>query len=357
MLNLRAFLVLAVALSVISGCGLFLQPGDDGAGLIGYVVGDSVGDGYGVILKTEDGGVTWQRVGGSGIPDVDINEVRAIDRYSALASGAPSNGYGTILMTYDGGATWLRLGTREVIPQVEIDGLAAVNSRVAWAVGFNATILKTTDGGLTWVSQEAAGITANFSAVSAVDENTAWAVGDPQGGYAVVIHTTDGGATWTRQGSSEVLPHDGLIDVCAFDAQACWACGTDSTVLRTVNGGQSWEATNIPLSIVHYNGIVALGRDTAWTAIDDDGMGFTSDGGQTWDLMRIPTAEGNGYALLTAAATDAEHVWAAGRWFDAPTDPPGILLRTIDGGATWHATRPLPVNTALHRVSFVGSRK
>jgi len=349
--------MIIVLFSMLLGCGL-LQPApeDTGAGLIGYVGAESVSDGHGVILKTEDAGITWTRVSSSELPDVDLTEVRAIDKLNAMATGAASGGYGLILKTTDGGQTWQRLGTSAAIPNIELTGIAAVNSQIAWVVGFNAVILKTTDSGQTWASQEAAGVTANFEAVSAVDENNAWIVGDGQDGYAVILHTIDGGTTWTRQGTSETAPSEGLIDVSAYDADSCWACGTEGTVIRTTDGGTTWASTESTHSIIHYNGIVALDKDTAWSAVDDDLMSFTDDGGQNWSMIDIPTSEGSGFALLTVAATDADHLWAAGRWFTSPQDPPGTILRSTDGGTTWHRASP-PVDAAFRRISFVGSRQ
>jgi len=354
----RSLFLLLVSLfcCALVGCGIFQpEPDNTGAGRIGYVGGGSIGDGHGVILKTEDAGVTWTRIGSSELPDVDLPEVRAIDKSNALATGMPSDGYGLILKTTDGGATWQRLGTSETIPNVELTGIAAVNTLTYWVVGFNAVILKTTDGGATWVSQEASNITANLSAVSALDENNAWIVGDTLDGYAVILHTTNGGATWTREGSSETVP-PGLIDVSAYDTDTCWACGTYGSIIRTIDGGTTWASTESTHTIIHYNGIIALGRDMAWSAVDDDLMVFTQDGGQSYEMIKIPTAEGVGYALLTVAATDADHVWTAGIWFDSPQAQLGTILRSTDGGTTWHRATT-PVNTTFRRISFVGSRQ
>ena len=358
MKKLLVYLSLLALLSIaIIGCGLLEpSPEDTGAGLIGYVGGESAGDGSGVILKTVDGGVSWTRVGSGELPDVDLPQVRAIDKSTALATGMPSGGFGVIMKTTDGGATWTRLGNSATIPNVELSGIGVANPQIFWVVGFGGVILKSTNGGQTFVSQEAAGITADLGAVSAVDANNAWIVGGHQDGYAVILHTTDGGTTWTREGTSEVLPKGGLIDVSAYDANTCWACGTDGTVIRTIDGGTTWASTESMHSIIHYNGIIALGRDTAWSAVDDDLMCFTDDGGLTYDMIKIPSSEGLGYALLTVAATDADHLWTAGRWFTSPQTQIGTILRSTDRGVTWQRATT-PVNTGFRRISFVGSRQ
>jgi photosystem II stability/assembly factor-like uncharacterized protein len=58
-------------------------------------------------------------------------------------------------------------------------------------------------------------------------------------------------------------------------------------------------------------------------------IGRTSDGGKTWQLFRAKDAP----TILQMTFTDADHGWAF-----AVTGPnnTNILLRTTDGGASWH---------------------
>lgn len=73
--------------------------------LSGWAVGDSV-DGYGTIIHTRDRGKNWVRQGNQEmIPDVPLGDVTAIDQENAWVVGQNSDGYATILRTMDGGET------------------------------------------------------------------------------------------------------------------------------------------------------------------------------------------------------------------------------------------------------------
>ena len=88
--TLRLFgVVLLVLLG--TGCDSGGNPGFGVDQSRGWIVGASVGDGYGVVLHTVNGGKTWLRQGGPGmIPDTDLSDIRAIDADNAWAVGVKS---------------------------------------------------------------------------------------------------------------------------------------------------------------------------------------------------------------------------------------------------------------------------
>jgi len=112
-----------------------------------------VGDGYGVILHTTNGGRTWTRQGGPDeIPDVKLSCVAAIDAQNAWVVGG-EHGAGLILRTRNGGETWKQQEIPEDAQGNELNGIFALDRDTAWAVGFDSVILHTTNGGATWVRQ------------------------------------------------------------------------------------------------------------------------------------------------------------------------------------------------------------
>ena len=126
----------------------------------GWVVGTDAADGYGVILHTSNGGRLWVRQGStSDVPNVELNNVKAVDRDIAWVVGNADSGYGVILRTADAGLTWVRKGGPGTIPDGAIYGVGPVNGKTAWVVGQAGTILRTADRGQTWTRQ-ASGTTA-----------------------------------------------------------------------------------------------------------------------------------------------------------------------------------------------------
>lgn len=201
----------------------------------------------GVILCTKDG-KHWIPQKSPAIPDVQLQGVHAVDATTVWATGFPNQCYATILRTTNGGKTWERLGqaTRYFgdggLPYVPIIGVSALDSDTAWVVGHCTTILHTEDGGNTWIDQTPVHIglfDANEITVL-LDEKTGnptgWAAEDNNGIY----HTTDG-KHWEKQPT----PGGGyLLDVSAVDEKTAWVVGesgTDGVILHTTNGGQDWE--------------------------------------------------------------------------------------------------------------------
>ncbi len=94
-----------------------------------------------------------------------LNNVKAVNRHTVWVVGDCDGGYGVILRTDDGGRTWVRQGRPGMIPDVAVFGVGAANRKTAWVVGSQGTILRTDDGGRTW-SQQQSGTSANLYEVA-----------------------------------------------------------------------------------------------------------------------------------------------------------------------------------------------
>jgi photosystem II stability/assembly factor-like uncharacterized protein len=127
--------------------------------------------------------------------------------------------------------------------------------------------------------------------------------------------------------------------VAAIDAQNAWVVGKQGTILRTRNGGSTWQLQEVPADVSEADlcGVYAVDRKTAWVGgavWDADSPAVilhTTDGGRTW------TRQGQGLNLKAdlcgVYASDATHAWAVGGL--EPGQRFGTIVRTSDGGATW----------------------
>jgi photosystem II stability/assembly factor-like uncharacterized protein len=120
--------------------------------MIGWAVNSD-----GKILKTTDGGVSWQQ-------QFQTPIVRNRPIYlRSVGFANPLNGWvGTVseeqrlYHTTDGGATWTIAANLPATAPVKICGLSVVNESVIYASGTNdpadipARMMKTVDGGATW---------------------------------------------------------------------------------------------------------------------------------------------------------------------------------------------------------------
>jgi hypothetical protein len=153
-----------------------------------------------VVTRSTDGGTTWIT---NELNGLYIYDIHAFDADSAWAIGnattsQPGTGASVILKTADGGVTW---ETQYGESGLGLSSISAVDPSTAWAVGEldlpyaaadKCVILKTTDGGATWTTQyESTG--GYLSCVCAVDADTAWGGGKDASGAPLILKTGNGG--------------------------------------------------------------------------------------------------------------------------------------------------------------------
>jgi len=252
----------------------------------GWVVGDK-----GTILKTTDRGKTWisQSIGPQ---SVSFASVSFIDSLTGWATA----GFDSIYKTSDGGQNWSVL-PMDTTNHFLFEAVHFSDPDTGWAVGISGVIIKTTDGGHTWTTQHCdtpLGVCpGNLYDVFALDGTNAWAVGLD----STIFHTTNGGETWKIEvRESRFSPTSSVLNSVHFvNAQTGWiAGGIPGVILKTTDGGGTWESQfedpgrSIDLSAVH-----SPNPDVAWAVgdfRDENGVNLaiilrTVDGGQTWENL------------------------------------------------------------------------
>jgi photosystem II stability/assembly factor-like uncharacterized protein len=317
---------------------------------IGWAVGEVV-EHYGTIIHTTDG-QTWKRQGKTGeIPEVDLEGLTAIDANNAWVVGGGLDD-GVILRTRDGGHTW----QQQEIPagsDVELLAIYALDGDTAWAVGQEGVILHTTDGGLTWTRQGQGDVPeVMLDGVYASDADNAWASGDNEPDtIGTVLRTTDGGTTWNQipYALTRTPCQTGLIDIHGVDADTVWVVGPCQVSLTT-DGGETWiDQWKPDMAAEHINGVFALERCYIWLARDAGGIYLSTDGGENYIKQEIPQGITGEY-VLSISAIDRQTAWAVTSQAYSPFE--GSVLHTADAGQTW-ITQTTPVNTMWNWVSFV----
>ena len=141
------------------------------------------------ILRTSNGGLTWQRTELTVSNNWYFRSVFFIDEWRGWAVGV----YGVIMLTNDGGITWQEVvhGHGETLQSVFF-----LDARNGWAVGDAGTVLRSIDGGYTWFKQYS-GIRRNYlCSVQFTDLNNGWISGE--GG---TIKNTKNGGFWNEPGT------------------------------------------------------------------------------------------------------------------------------------------------------------
>lgn len=216
-----------------------------------------------IVYKTADAGKHWQRtVITQNAGDVAA-QIQFADANTGWASTYNTNtAVGVVYKTIDGGATWSLLQTLPRTDETIIFNF--VDAKVGWLTSINDNptrfrISKSVDGGLTWNAQFTdttanADTTTSSGAMQFLDANHGWVAGS----NGRVLKTANGGATW------DLLTNTGLSKYanckCLFflDTLNGWI-GANVTlpnqpsthvVIHTANGGKTWAFESLPPAVV-----------------------------------------------------------------------------------------------------------
>ena len=275
---------------------------------------------------------------------VRLRGVSAVSAEVAWASGAQ----GTVLRTVDGGRTWQPRPVAGA-PALDFRDVDAVSAQTAYALsigpGEASRIYKTRDGGSTWTLQLAITDPQMFlDAMAFRDETHGAAFSDSVDGRFVIFSTSNGGADWTRVPADRLppaLPGEGAFaasgtNVAMGAAGQIWIGTTKSRVLRSLDDGRTWSVVSTPLATGEATGIfsiafrdathgIVVGGNYQQEAGAVDNVATTSDGGATWTLVR---ARGlSGFRSVVAWLPGSSGGWMA-------VGPAGSDISN-DDGRTW----------------------
>ncbi len=302
-----------------------------------WVVGDFDSTQYGTILHSIDGGAYWSRqaVEHPALRYTGLLDVWVIDKDHAWVVGEKN----TIMKTGDAGDTWVKVPGPSSRNDAELSSISIIGSDNIWISGGPALVYNSTDGGNTWTVFD----TANFhkaylQGIHAINESVVYAAGGiltptwKEEGF--IVRTIDGGQTW-----EEIVLPDGYnrnewIGVKAADADHVVVYGGHAHYSYTYDGGKTWHNDSVPntggTGGADINCLTMLDIETWWGAFDYDGIHITKNAGVNWETQ--PTAGPAGMWLLGIDYYNMDHALIVG---GETTGQFGKIIRTTDGGFTW----------------------
>jgi len=380
--------------------------------LKGYAVGAAYNSAWGPpVLRTLDGGDSWVTIrmeehdGYTGLYALEVFEDTVIavgDKGYITTSTDP---WGDLGMFGQGEDLFTQRSINELY---EFEDIYFISETNGWVVGRKSispdtwaqVIFNTTDGGDTWTEQynlatEWMSNCTRINAVQFVTENKGWAVGHSSdvgtGQTTGILYTEDGGENWVQQ--AQGVSEGQIVDLFFLDDQKGWALtdalsypGMSIQLLKTTNGGTSWELINTGQS-----GTITIGYAIRSGKIffQDENTGLvlgaqcnlikTTDGGETWSGVSLPEEYYNTYSIafnnqsdgiicgeiafttsdggnnwveqdifehnmLDVCFTDSVHGWMVGEY--------GDIYYSFDGGNTWEQIENTVSSAAMKAVSF-----
>ena len=298
------------------------------------------------ILRTTDGGDTWEVVlSGAGGASF-FNVVHFFNENEGFVQGDPEGGEYELYTTTDGGDTWTRVDGAD-IPDPEssgeygIVGLYDAMGDNIWYTTNNGYVYRSTDKGVTWTKHQIINTanTTNIDIAFASDGLTGLANVYEDGQPYSKFKTTDGGQSWT-----ELTPSGNF-----YDAGISFVPGTTETFVSvgsdyqapfmgisySTDGGETWQEY-----ADYYKNYQALTVDMV--SVDKGYAGAFSGeySGGIWNLGSVDPA------LITFSVTDGTDPLA-----NAAIQINGELLYTdVNGEATYAP----PAGTYDYTVSLAG---
>jgi photosystem II stability/assembly factor-like uncharacterized protein len=261
-------------------------------------------------------GISLTALGVAAAPDIQWQtqtsgvtaRLRGVSAVSARVAWASGSG-GTVLRTLDGGATW---EPRPVAggDTLDLRDIDAFSDRVAYTLsigpGEASRIYKTTDGGAHWSLQFANKDPKVFlDAMTFQDPERGFAFSDSVDAQLVVLQTTNGGGTWERIPADRLpaaLPNEGAFassgtNVAIIGRGNVWIGTSAARVLRSSDSGKTWKVSTAPLATSASAGIFSIAfRDAAHGVVVGgdyrkepeavDNAATSADGGVTWTLVK-----------------------------------------------------------------------
>jgi photosystem II stability/assembly factor-like uncharacterized protein len=320
----------------------------------------------GWLLRTSDGGVSWQRVEGPCFGENDGAKGSfsfvTPDHGWLQCAGVPGAGWQskTLYRTVDGGNQWTRVGRDHDISPGYVQDLVFRDDVHGVLSLHRGSVRATSDGGLTW----------SYPRIPIAGEGFYETAGflTPMDGYALstigrraLLTTADSGVTW-KQVFPPLAPGAGTGSIWLRDIASLIATGglTGPSYLESTDGGRSWHGLQSNLSefgnqpnpgIYLAGGFSFSDRDHGWAigTVHDAGgaMGgvlTTDDGGHLWS-PRYTWPAHSPYGLIGVHAIDALTGYG---WNSA-----GALYYSNDGGATFSSVGPIGAKSHHYQFTSV----
>lgn len=277
----------------------------------------------GNLFKTTNGGLNWQNFDYFISFDGLFGRVGIINENSVIVPGYYFNGSLVIFKTTDGGTNWASIPVTDTLMGGRIQ---FINDNTGW-IESNFKLYKTTDGGYNWQMQVPSVYDFFF-----VNENSGWYINGDQ-----IYRTTDGGQSWIQQNSGT---NNALYTIFFSDPNNGWVSGDNGTILYTPNGGTPVEFISFTSSVtgnsITLNWGTATETNNSGFDVEKKDCSLKSPIGNEW--TRIGFVQGNGTTTKEHSYSFTDENLVAGKYL--------FRLKQVDYDGTYQYSDVIEVEVA-----------
>lgn len=252
--------------------------------------------------------------------DTKLRGVYFFNNTTGFVCGGEKNEAGLILKTTDGGASWQQV----YFSSLALRDITFINDSLGFACGDSLLIVKTTDGGNTWNKLDLSYVPVIICPLTSIhfrDAQHGYICGGENTDKGIALRTADGGVWWDYQAfynreitenyftddttgyitgngavfkaTADVLVNnylniegDFFTSVCFTSADLGFVCGYDGGIYKTTNAGVSWKQVrkdNTAFSArTHFNKIRFLSEERGLAVGNNGAVFYSNDVGETW---------------------------------------------------------------------------
>ncbi len=213
---------------------------------VGYACGGTAfGEHKNCIVKSVDGGLTWDSLTANAYPGFEFTDIEFVDENIGFVAGDPYSG---LRKTTDGGHLFVPVGEDLLPPAFVIEFVDELTGFVSTAYYQGNTaiygIYRTEDQGDNWVAvyidtmENVTGLShRRINTIQFADAQHGFAAG----GNGTFLQTIDGGLSW----SASTMPPGTDLTALWFTSPLIGYINSAGTISRTVDGGATWTIQSV----------------------------------------------------------------------------------------------------------------
>lgn len=290
------------------------------------------------LLRTLNGGKSWETVTLPALASGWSRRINNLVVAGANEAWMTGEDYGVengnwsgnsfAFKTSDGGKTWQ---TFTLYPG-GMQYLQFANANVGFAIPSYANgLLRSADGGVTWerLLLPTNGYFYSSSQLKVLSDKRLL-LRDYEGR---TFASSDAGTSWQEQTIGPKVSSPSITGLWFFDSREGIATGSDGSLARTLDGGQTW-VTSVPANSGGWSRPQFMADGTGWVLAGSSTIYRSTDKGKTW-VAPVSQNSTNLYGVVDYHFANANNGSAVAFYPTSTNGKPASIFRTTDGGFSW----------------------